>query len=236
MRTVVAEQGLAGLWRGNMANCVRVIPYSGLQFAGYGWFKENLFGIQEKDAKLTVPQRLTCGASAAMVATSFTHPLDLVRLRLAVQPELKGTMDAFRSIWVEGGIRAYFKGLAPTLISLSPFIAINFATFDTLKDVVFGDIPREQQSKLTVLGLGATAGLFAQSICYPLDTVRRRMQMKGNAYSSVLNAFQTILKVEGSAGFYRGFTANAMKVVPNNGLRFMAFDFLKDKLMKKDDE
>jgi solute carrier family 25 phosphate transporter 23/24/25/41 len=73
-----------------------------------------------------------------------------VRLRLAVQPELKGTTDAFKSIWAEGGAKAYFKGLTPTLISLSPFIAINFATFDTLQDYVYGNTPREEQSKVYI--------------------------------------------------------------------------------------
>jgi solute carrier family 25 phosphate transporter 23/24/25/41 len=42
----------------------------------------------------------------------------------------------------------------------------------------------EKQSTLGILGLGATAGIVAQSVCYPLDTVRRRMQMKGTVYPS----------------------------------------------------
>jgi hypothetical protein len=37
---------------------------------------------------------------------------------------------------------------------------------------------------------------------------------------------------QGTAGFYKGFVANAMKVVPNNGLRFMAFEFLRDVIIK----
>jgi solute carrier family 25 phosphate transporter 23/24/25/41 len=90
-----------------------------------------------------------------------------VRLRLAVQPELKGTTDAFKSIWAEGGVKAYFKGLTPTLISLSPFIAINFATFDTLQDYVYGNTPREEQSKVNIplsivlLGLLSCVLIFA---------------------------------------------------------------------------
>mmetsp|Transcript_7388 Transcript_7388/g.8408 ORF Transcript_7388/g.8408 Transcript_7388/m.8408 type:complete len:88 (+) Transcript_7388:3-266(+) len=53
------------------------------------------------------------------------------------------------------------------------------------------------------------------------------MQLKGKTYSGTTNAFATILKDEGIAGFYKGMTANALKVVPNNAIRFAVFDMLK---------
>ena len=37
-----------------------------------------------------IMKRLSCGAGAAVVATSATYPLDMIRLRLSVQPELRG--------------------------------------------------------------------------------------------------------------------------------------------------
>ena len=77
-----------------------------------------------------------------------------------------------------------------------------------------------------LLGLGAAAGLFAQTCCYPLDTVRRRMQMAGTTYSSIADAFHTIVRQEGVRGLYKGQIANAIKVMPNNGVRFLAFDTL----------
>jgi solute carrier family 25 phosphate transporter 23/24/25/41 len=108
--------------------------------------------------QLSVPQRLLCGAIAGATATTVTHPLDVIRLRLSIDRELKGIVycshhcmqycnsnacatayqsigsaDAFSSLMREGGVRTLFKGYAPTLLSVSPFIAINFATFDFLK-------------------------------------------------------------------------------------------------------
>ena len=55
-----------------------------------------------------------------------------------------------------------------------------------------------------ILVLGAVSGIVAQTCCYPLDTVRRRMQVAGTNYSSTMNAFSTIAKVEGFRGFYVG--------------------------------
>ena len=48
-------------------------------------------------------------------------------------------VDATRSVYAENGLRTFYKGYTPAIISLSPFIAINFATFDTLKTLYFGD-------------------------------------------------------------------------------------------------
>lgn len=42
-----------------------------------------------------------------------------------------------------------------------------------------------EQTKLGNLVLGGVSGTLAASVCYPLDTIRRRMQMKGKTYSCV---------------------------------------------------
>lgn len=226
LKTVHAEEGLARLWRGNFTNMLRVVPYSATQFSSYDCYKKFFLSMNDGSDQLTVPQRLGAGALAGATATTVTYPLDIARLRLAVQPELKGTRDAIMSVYKEGGIKAFSKGYIPTCVSLGPFIAINFASFDTLKNWYYPD-PNEKRNPLTSGALGACAGLFAQSCCYPLDTVRRRMQMKGVVYNSTPDAFITIMKKEGPMGFYRGMLPNAMKVVPNNSLRFLAFDTLK---------
>ena len=56
------------------------------------------------------------------------------------------------------------------------------------------------------------------SVTYPLDVVRRRMQMKGIsgdlfAYTSTGNAFTVIVKLEGFQGLYKGMWPNLLKVI-----------------------
>ena len=67
------------------------------------------------------------------------------------------------------------------------------------------------QSAVANLMLGGASGTLAATVCYPLDTIRRRMQMRGKVYNSQLDAFGTIWRTEGVKGFYRGWVANSIK-------------------------
>jgi solute carrier family 25 phosphate transporter 23/24/25/41 len=181
---------------------------------------------------MTIPQRLLAGALSGMTAATVTHPMDVVRINLQTRPELGGATAVAKEIYRVNGLKGFYKGYTPAMLSLSPFIAVNFAAFDTLKSFVFGDKKMskkelQQRNPFIILGLGATSGIIAQTVCYPLDTVRRRMQLMNRTYTSTINAFYTIGKVEGIKGFYRGMIPNAMKVVPNNALRFATYEVLK---------
>jgi len=221
---VFKEDGVKSYWRGNLANCIRVVPYSATQFITFDHCKTVVASFTGRNTP-SVPERLCCGAAAGICASVVTHPLDVVRTRLAVQPELRGINHTFSTLWKEGGVPAFYKGLGPTIASLAPFVAINFASYDTLKALAKKhDVC---QGTFSSLLLGATAGIIAQTACYPLDTVRRRMQLKGRNYTSTVNALSTIARTEGVKALYKGMSANTLKVVPNNAIRFMVFEHLK---------
>ena len=223
---IYREEGLRQLWKGNTLNVARVIPYSAIQFSSYDAYKHTILNDQPR--RLTARERLEAGALAGMTATTVTHPMDVVRLRLSVDKTLKGTREALREVWLEGGMRALFKGYVPTMLSVSPFIALNFASFDLLKQrFPAAESPLALSPTLHTLALGAAAGLFAQSVCYPLDTIRRRQQIKGKHYNGTIDAILKIGRGEGVRGFYRGMVPNAVKVVPSNAIRFVVYEAIK---------
>jgi len=61
--------------------------------------------------------------------------------------------------------------------------------------------------------------VFAPSLPPSLPSGARR-------YTSVLNCVTTILSEEGPAGFYKGVLPNVIKIVPNNAIRFLAYETL----------
>lgn len=75
--------------------------------------------------------------------------------------------------------------------------------------------------------IGSITGTFAATVCFPLDTIRRRMQMKGQVYKGQFDAFYQIYTKEGMKGFFRGWGANTLKVVPQNSIRFVSYELMK---------
>ena len=134
-------------------------------------------------------------------------------------------VHAFSSMYRLEGVASLFKGLGPTLIGIAPYAALNFATYDLFKKQYYS--AGGKQSAVSNLVLGGLAGTFAASACYPLDTVRRRMQMKGKVYDGMLDALRTMWRVEGVRGFYRGWVANVLKVAPMSAIRFVSYEALK---------
>lgn len=221
---IVREEGFLAFWKGNGTNVIRIFPYSAAQLMANDQYKRLL---ATRDGELTVARRLMSGALAGMTATALTHPLDTVRLRLALPTNTyTGMTNALVTISRTEGVVALYKGLAPTLVGIAPYAALNFACYDLSKHWFYGGSDRKQ-STVSNLAIGALSGTFAATVCYPLDTIRRRMQMQGQMYRGQLDAFATIWRQEGIRGFYRGWTANTLKVVPQNSIRFVSYEIMK---------
>tara|TARA_Y100000591_G_C21810935_1_gene687844 strand:+ start:813 stop:1646 length:834 start_codon:yes stop_codon:yes gene_type:complete len=221
LKNNVKQEGFLNLWKGNGANLLRIFPFSGLQFVTYDFCKENLF-----ENNNTNTNRLICGGISGIVATSVTHPVDVIKHRLMCYQNINTFKDATIDIYKENGgkMRNYFKGYGSTISSLTPFIALNFATFDFLKD---NFVKNNENKTSTTLMLGGFSALFSQTLCYPLDTIRRRMQNKEIVYKNGLDAGKKILKHEGFLSFYKGLLPNILRMVPNTAIRFAIFDYLK---------
>lgn len=81
LRAGVPHFALPSSAQGNGTNIIRIFPYSAAQLAANDQYKR-IFCT--KDGEMTVGRRLLSGACAGMTATALTHPLDTVRLRLAL--------------------------------------------------------------------------------------------------------------------------------------------------------
>mmetsp|Transcript_31623 Transcript_31623/g.97746 ORF Transcript_31623/g.97746 Transcript_31623/m.97746 type:complete len:328 (-) Transcript_31623:212-1195(-) len=183
LRELVQRDGVRGLWRGNGLNCVRVVPSSAIQFGAYSLYKRVLFDADDS-THLAPSQLLVAGGLAGATSTAATYPIDLVRARRtvdfrgAVGPGLFGS---WRQIVAAEGVRGLYRGILPSLCGIVPYIGIDFAVFDVLKRKCaargVGVDSRGDVTPLAKVACGALAGVCGMTVAFPLDTVRRNLQV-----------------------------------------------------------
>eukprot|EP00913_Durusdinium_trenchii_P011394 g10702.t3 len=72
---IVRAEGIFGLWRGNLAVILQVMPYAGLQFMTFDQYQQLL----EPACSSPCLVRFVSGAAAGATATLFTYPLERPR-------------------------------------------------------------------------------------------------------------------------------------------------------------
>ncbi|KAM0341852.1 hypothetical protein ACHAPQ_000402 [Fusarium lateritium] len=127
------EEGWRGFMRGNGTNCIRIVPYSAVQFSSYNFYKRSIFE-RHPGADLAPLTRLVCGGLAGITSVFLTYPLDIVRTRLSIQSasfsELGARPDKLPGMWTtltdmyktEGGMSALYRGIIPTVAGVAPYV------------------------------------------------------------------------------------------------------------------
>jgi len=135
----------------------------------------------------------------------------------------------------EGGARALYRGLVATSMGVAPYVGINFAAYEALRGLL---TPPGKNGVVRKLTCGALAGSISQTLTYPFDVLRRKMQVVGLGqgalgyqYNSALDAARVILKTEGVRGMYRGLWPNLLKVAPSIATSFFTYELVKDLLV-----
>lgn len=85
MRTIVAQEGITGLWKGNIPAELLYLSYGASQFLAYQ--QVSLLITRSSWRVPESAQNFLAGATAGGLATTFTYPLDLLRTRFAAQGE-----------------------------------------------------------------------------------------------------------------------------------------------------
>mmetsp|Transcript_5425 Transcript_5425/g.6318 ORF Transcript_5425/g.6318 Transcript_5425/m.6318 type:complete len:343 (-) Transcript_5425:270-1298(-) len=237
IRTVVQEEGFLALYKGNGANVLRVIPVYALKFTFNDTFRDL---VKVEGQPLTFSRLILSGTMAGLFQTCVTYPLETVRTRLTLGKglgvEYKGILDVFRQTIRTEGVGGLYKGIGPTFLTGSPYVGLQMTFYEIFKrnqpDLEDNQVVMKQVYRLVC---GAVAGLIAQTITYPGDTIRRRMQtngMKGEAkiYSNSIDCTRKLIQQEGFKALFNGYTANAVRCLPGAAIQFWAYDLLKNTL------
>ncbi|BFG27218.1 hypothetical protein CerSpe_134930 [Prunus speciosa] len=177
---------------------------------------------------------LIAGAVAGATSRTATAPLDRLKVVLQVQTKQARIMPAIRDIFREGGLLGFFRGNGLNVLKVAPESAIRFYTYEMLKNFIVHANGEEDQANIgtaTRLVSGGLAGAVAQTVIYPMDLVKTRIQTyagEGGRIPSLGTLSREIWVQEGSRAFYRGLVPSLLGIVPYAGIDLAAYETLKD--------
>jgi hypothetical protein len=82
---------------------------------------------------------------------------------------------------------------------------------------------------------GAVATLISQTVLFPLDVLRRRMQLcayynQQEAYRTLFCSIKTVYSREGIGGFYKGSSIMMAKIAPAMAISFVTYQVASELL------
>lgn len=164
------------------------------------------------------------------------------------------------------GIANFYRGFLPTIYGMIPYAGVSFWTYDVMTQVLkttFGKwtlVPahlapkkvgkrgRSSKEHLKVwaqLTAGAVAGAVSQTVSYPLEVIRRNMQVAGSPelasagtkdalgrhhtghYRTTWETAKHIYAVRGWRGFFVGLSIGYLKVTPMVAVSFASYEYMK---------
>lgn len=169
-----------------------------------------------------------CGSLSGFSATALSHPFDVIRTRIISQSETPktylNTRHALRTIFAREGVTGLYRGFLPSTMQIMPFSGAQFAAYNFLKKawhehlgedgLTFGPLPLQSS-----FICGAGSGMVAKFLVYPLDLIRKRLQMRGfeaargasfgsvPVYEGFLHCIAHTLEKESVTAFYKGESA-----------------------------
>ncbi|KAF3935604.1 Mitoferrin [Dactylella cylindrospora] len=188
--------------------------------------------------RLAFETRKNYKSSISMIFRQIYHeqPPNLFSAK-AASPGVTATLEAIPRPPL-AGLANFYRGFTPTLLGILPYAGTSFLAHDMIGDVLrsppfekycvvpntgSNELPysRSHKTKLNTwaqLFAGGFAGLLAQTASYPLEIIRRRMQVGGavgdGRVVGIAETAKTIFRERGFRGFYVGLSIGFVKVGP----------------------
>ena len=237
---VAAEQGIGAFWRGNFTNVIRYFPTQAFNFA----FKDTIKALFPKYSSKTefgmyFLVNMASGGLAGAGSLCIVYPLDYARTRLASDvgsgaKSFNGLGDCLvKTAKGPSGFMGLYNGFGVSVAGIIPYRGVYFGMYDSLA----GINPWRKEKGIVGLAskfaIAQATAITAGYASYPMDTIRRRLQMQSEKpksewlYAGTMDCFAKIMKNEGTAALFKGAGANALRTV-GSALVLVLYGEIKD--------
>ncbi|KAF2150259.1 mitochondrial carrier [Myriangium duriaei CBS 260.36] len=248
---IIRHEGFTALWKGNVPAEFLYLTYGSIQFLTYRTTTQLLSSIPYLPPSAT---SFIAGATAGTLATTLTYPLDLLRTRFAAQGNDRvyaSLAASVRTIYRTEGPKGFFRGLSAGVGQVLPYMGLFFTLYEGLKvpmsSVTAGNFLQDKLGGGEALA-GMAASVLSKSAVFPLDTVRKRLQVQGptrKGYGKgdipvyekgIWNTIRTIVRREGMRGLYRGLPVSLVKAAPASAITVWTYERAMGVMRSFDDD
>ncbi|KAK2703503.1 hypothetical protein QYM36_018083, partial [Artemia franciscana] len=188
-------------------------------------------------------EHLIAGISGGVASTLILHPLDLIKIRFAVndgqisiRPQYKGFLDALANILKSEGTRGLYRGVTPNAWGAGAAWGSYFFIYNVIKTRMSNGDTSKNLGPILNMVAAAEAGVLTLALTNPIWVVKTRLCLQyGNSparasdakrYNGMIDAFVKTYKHEGIRGLYKGFIPGVFGV-SHGAIQFMCYEEMK---------
>nr|AZL94171.1 Ant protein [Cardiosporidium cionae] len=200
--SIYSSEGYRGLYRGLSATVIASGVSWGIfrylfDFTRNAIHSSSTHGVS-KSSPISLYENMVSSIIATIIATSLVHPLWFIKTRMELQSfesklvgwtQYKGWMHCCKTIYIQEGYHAFYKGFFAALW-MAPHSIIQLVLYEELKK-------RHNISAASSMQLfwpflwGVSSKFIAASFTYPFQVLRSRLQMLHSPYANY-SLLQTI--------------------------------------------
>ncbi|KAH7398890.1 mitochondrial carrier domain-containing protein [Phaeosphaeria sp. MPI-PUGE-AT-0046c] len=196
---------------------------------------------KSKDVKVTpISYPFWFGGSASCFAAFFTHPLDLVKVRL--QTQVPGAarlnmLQMFSHVVKNDGIMALYRGISAAQLRQGTYSMTRFGVYETLKERT--TTAETKPSFLTLVGMASISGFLGGVAGNPGDILNVRMQNDAalpveqrRNYKNAIDGVIRMAREEGVGSLWKGVWPNSSRAVLMTVGQLATYDGFKRTLLQ----
>ncbi|KAI1450263.1 mitochondrial carrier protein LEU5 [Annulohypoxylon stygium] len=159
----------------------------------------------------------------------------------------EATISPVEVVAPRSGLINFYRGFSTTMLGMVPYAGVSFLTHDTAGDFFRSpslrkyttlpkpaNAPADKPAPLQAwaeLIAGGVSGVVSQTVAYPLEVIRRRMQVSGAVGDGhrlrIGETAGLIFRERGLPGFFVGLSIGYLKVMPLAAVSFYTYERLK---------
>ncbi|EPX73817.1 citrate transporter [Schizosaccharomyces octosporus yFS286] len=195
--------------------------------------------LADENGNLSGPRTVLAGLGAGIAeSTLVLTPFESIKTSIIDEgkkpkPRYHGFLKGCKTMLKDGGIRAFYRGLLPTVARQATNSGVRFTAYNSIKQSLQSRLPPDESlGTVSTFLVGSVAGIITVYCTQPIDTIKSRMQSL-TAKQEYKNSFHCAYKIftqDGILRFWSGATPRLARLILSGGIVFTVYEKVMDVL------